>query len=132
MNAPLSFPVPIPDAATVASIAPMLGDEEREHLRARARELLDKQDAVLVAHKDSAEEVKQVVDWLRERGRCEGRTHRRVYRPWGHYEGLDSGDRFQVKRLTVKPGASLSLQMHHHRAEHWVVVRGTARVFRYD
>jgi mannose-1-phosphate guanylyltransferase/mannose-6-phosphate isomerase len=60
--------------------------------------------------------------------REECRVHRRVYRPWGSYEGLDSGSRFQVKRLTVKPGAALSLQMHHHRAEHWVVVRGTARV----
>ena len=74
--------------------------------------------------------LRRFVQWLRAQGRCEGRTHRRVYRPWGHYEGLDAGDRFQVKRLTVKPGASLSLQMHHHRAEHWVVVRGTARVTR--
>ena len=60
----------------------------------------------------------------------EYQTHRRVYRPWGYYEGIDAGARFQVKRLMVKPGAALSLQMHHHRAEHWVVVNGTARVTR--
>ena len=85
-------------------------------------------DAVLVADKGSSQDVRHVVDWLRASGREESRSHRRVYRPWGHYELLDAGDRFQVKRLTVKPGAVLSLQMHHHRAEHWVVVRGTAKV----
>ncbi len=85
-------------------------------------------DAVLVAHKDHAQEVKEVVRQLKQEGRSEHLTHRRVQRPWGHYEGVDMGERFQVKRITVKPGASLSLQMHHHRAEHWVVVRGTARV----
>lgn len=89
-------------------------------------------DAVLVAHKDHSQDVKRVVNWLRETGREEGKSHRRVYRPWGRYEALDAGDRFQVKRLTVKPGAALSMQMHHHRAEHWVVVRGTARVTRGD
>ncbi|MFQ5488808.1 MAG: mannose-1-phosphate guanylyltransferase/mannose-6-phosphate isomerase [Gammaproteobacteria bacterium] len=85
-------------------------------------------DAVLVAHKDHAQEVKEVVRQLKQGGRSEHLTHRRVQRPWGDYEGVDMGERFQVKRITVKPGASLSLQMHHHRAEHWVVVRGTARV----
>jgi mannose-1-phosphate guanylyltransferase/mannose-6-phosphate isomerase len=85
-------------------------------------------DAVLVASKDRAQDVKNIVAQLKDRNREECRVHRRVYRPWGSYEGMDAGDRFQVKRLTVKPGASLSLQMHHHRAEHWVVVKGMARV----
>jgi mannose-1-phosphate guanylyltransferase/mannose-6-phosphate isomerase len=85
-------------------------------------------DAVLVASMDRAQDVKGIVDVLKSRKRQECKVHRRVYRPWGAYEGIDSGARFQVKRLTVKPGASLSLQMHHHRAEHWVVVKGTARV----
>jgi mannose-1-phosphate guanylyltransferase/mannose-6-phosphate isomerase len=85
-------------------------------------------DAVLVASKDRAQDVKNIVTRLKSGKRAECKVHRRVYRPWGAYEGIDSGPRFQVKRLTVKPGASLSLQMHHHRAEHWVVVKGTARV----
>ena len=85
-------------------------------------------DAVLVAHKDAAQDVKHVVDHLKSGRRAECDLHRRVHRPWGSYEGMDGGSRFQVKRLSVKPGASLSLQMHHHRAEHWIVVRGTARV----
>jgi mannose-1-phosphate guanylyltransferase/mannose-6-phosphate isomerase len=87
-------------------------------------------DAVLVAHKDRAQEVREIVDRLKRDKRSEYKIHRRVYRPWGSYEGLDVGARFQVKRLVVKPGASLSLQLHHHRAEHWVVVKGTARVTR--
>lgn len=85
-------------------------------------------DAVLVAHKDRAQEVKRITEQLDTEGRCESEFHRRVHRPWGDFEGIDLGERFQVKRLTVKPGATLSLQMHHHRAEHWVVVSGTARV----
>ncbi|HYQ72205.1 MAG TPA: mannose-1-phosphate guanylyltransferase/mannose-6-phosphate isomerase, partial [Gammaproteobacteria bacterium] len=85
-------------------------------------------DAVLVADKDKAQDVKEIVRRLKETDRDEHKFHRRVYRPWGSYEGIDAGPRFQVKRLTVKPGAQLSLQMHHHRAEHWVVVKGTARV----
>ena len=85
-------------------------------------------DAVLVASKDKAQDVRKIVDRLKEGGRDEHRVHRQVYRPWGSYEGIDAGTRFQVKRLCVKPGAQLSLQMHHHRAEHWVVVKGTARV----
>jgi len=89
-------------------------------------------DAVLVAHKDRVQDVKQVVSWLKTEGREEHLTHRRVYRPWGSYEGIDVGDRYQVKRITVNPRASLSLQMHHHRAEHWIVVKGTARVTRGD
>ncbi|NYE62146.1 mannose-1-phosphate guanylyltransferase/mannose-6-phosphate isomerase [Duganella sp. 1224] len=85
-------------------------------------------DAVLVAHKDQVQRVKQVVDHLKTQGRTEHLHHTRVYRPWGSYEGIDMGERFQVKRITVNPGGKLSLQMHHHRAEHWVVVSGTARV----
>jgi mannose-1-phosphate guanylyltransferase/mannose-6-phosphate isomerase len=87
-------------------------------------------DAVLVADKARSQDVREVAAWLKAAGRSEGKTHRRVFRPWGHYEQLDAGERFQVKRLTVKPGAELSLQMHYHRAEHWVVVRGTASVTR--
>jgi len=85
-------------------------------------------DAVLVAHKDAAQDVKKVTEYLDHQERAESEFHRRVHRPWGSFEGIDQGPRFQVKRLTVKPGATLSLQMHHHRAEHWVVVSGTARV----
>jgi mannose-1-phosphate guanylyltransferase/mannose-6-phosphate isomerase len=87
-------------------------------------------DAVLVANKDKCQDVKAIVRQLKEFDREEHRFHRRVYRPWGDYEGIDHGARYQVKRLTVKPGAQLSLQMHHHRAEHWIVVSGTAKVTR--
>ncbi len=85
-------------------------------------------DAVLVANKSHAQDVKKIVEQLKLDGRSESLVHRQVYRPWGSYEGVDAGERFQVKRIAVKPGAALSLQMHHHRAEHWIVVRGTARV----
>ncbi len=87
-------------------------------------------DAVMVVAKERAQDVKQIIAWLKEHGREERLYHRRVYRPWGSYEGLDVGERFQVKRIVVKSGGKLSLQMHHHRAEHWIVVRGTARVVR--
>ena len=87
-------------------------------------------DAVLVAHRDRAQDVKAVVDVLKREGRPQAREHPRVHRPWGYYQTVDLGERYQVKRLMVKPEAELSLQMHHHRAEHWVVVRGTARVTR--
>jgi len=87
-------------------------------------------DAVLVAHKDQAQQVKQVVERIKRDQRSEHQTHRRVHRPWGSYEGVDVGERFQVKRITVNPGSTLSLQMHHHRAEHWIVVKGAARVTR--
>jgi len=87
-------------------------------------------DAVLVADKNRAQDVKKIVEWLKEQARDERLVHRQVYRPWGSYEGVTAGDRFQVKRIVVKPGASLSLQMHHHRAEHWIVVKGTAKVTR--
>lgn len=85
-------------------------------------------DAVLVAAKDRVQDVKKVVDHLKAAGREEHLLHRRVNRPWGNYEGVDAGDGFLVKRITVNPGASLSLQRHRQRAEHWVVVRGTARI----
>ena len=85
-------------------------------------------DAVLVAPRGRAQDVKKLVERLEADGRTEKDEHRRVYRPWGSYEGIDRGERFQVKRIIVKPGGVLSLQEHHHRAEHWVVVRGTARV----
>ncbi len=89
-------------------------------------------DALLVAHKERTQDVKRIVDGLRAQGRSEGQTHRKVYRPWGWYDSVDMGARFQVKRIVVKPGGILSLQMHHHRAEHWIVVSGTARVTRGD
>ena len=85
-------------------------------------------DAILVSHKDQTQDVKKIVDRLRAEKRPEGSIHRKVFRPWGSYDGVDAGERFQVKRIVVKPGGTLSLQMHHHRAEHWIVVSGTARV----
>jgi len=85
-------------------------------------------DATLVAHRDAAQDVKRVVDELKAAGRTEHSLHRVVRRPWGSYDSLESADRFQVKRIVVKPGAALSLQKHHHRAEHWIVVSGTAEV----
>ena len=94
--------------------------------------IVETDDAVLVADKSRSQEVKEVVETLARKARTEHVSHRRVYRPWGYYESIDAGDRFQVKRIMVKPGEALSLQMHHHRAEHWVVVSGTARVTRGD
>jgi mannose-1-phosphate guanylyltransferase/mannose-6-phosphate isomerase len=85
-------------------------------------------DAVLVADKRRTQDVKAIVDQLKSANRAEHTEHRTVFRPWGSYEGLDMGDRYQVKHIMVKPGGRLSLQMHHHRAEHWIVVEGTARV----
>jgi mannose-1-phosphate guanylyltransferase / mannose-6-phosphate isomerase len=90
--------------------------------------VIDTPDAVLVAHRDCAEAVKEVVAQLEAQGIEQAVTHRRVARPWGWYDSIDRGDGFQVKRIGVKPGASLSLQKHHHRAEHWIVVKGTAEV----
>ena len=90
--------------------------------------VVDTDDAVLVAHKDRVQEVKELVATLKQNKRSQATWHRKVYRPWGSYDGIDSGERFQVKRIVVKPGAALSLQMHHHRAEHWIVVKGTAQV----
>ena len=90
--------------------------------------IVETADAVLVANKDAAQDVKQIVAHLKLEGRGEALLHKRVYRPWGSYESLVESDRFQVKRIIVNPGQQLSLQLHHHRAEHWVVVKGTARV----
>ncbi|MCE8040713.1 mannose-1-phosphate guanylyltransferase/mannose-6-phosphate isomerase [Halomonas daqingensis] len=90
--------------------------------------VVETKDAVLVAHKDKVQDVKRIVDQLKGTGRSEHFSHREVYRPWGVYDSVDNGVRYQVKRITVKPGAKLSVQMHHHRAEHWVVVSGTAKV----
>jgi mannose-1-phosphate guanylyltransferase/mannose-6-phosphate isomerase len=92
--------------------------------------IVDTADVVLVANRSYAEEVKEVVAKLDEFRRTETITHRKVARPWGWYDSIDLGERFQVKKITVKPGSALSLQMHHHRAEHWIVVRGTAEVTR--
>ncbi len=89
-------------------------------------------DAVLVAHKSCMQQVKQIVAKLKLEGRSEADAHRKIHRPWGYYDSVDAGSRFQVKRIVVNPGAALSLQMHHHRAEHWIVVHGTARVTRGD
>lgn len=85
-------------------------------------------DATLVARRDASQDVKKIVEQLKAAGRSEHDLHRVVHRPWGSYDSLESGDRFQVKRIVVKPGAALSLQMHHHRAEHWIVVKGVAEV----
>jgi mannose-1-phosphate guanylyltransferase/mannose-6-phosphate isomerase len=92
--------------------------------------VVETKDAVLVAPRDRVQDVKALVARIRQDGRSEHLLHREVFRPWGSYDSLDSGERFQVKRLTVRPGGVLSLQLHHHRAEHWVVVSGTARITR--
>jgi mannose-1-phosphate guanylyltransferase/mannose-6-phosphate isomerase len=89
-------------------------------------------DAVLVARRSETQRVREAVEQLKSRGRGEPRQHKRVARPWGTYEDIDQGDRFRVKRITVAPGEKLSLQYHHHRAEHWIIVSGTARVTRGD
>ncbi|MFZ2727827.1 MAG: mannose-1-phosphate guanylyltransferase/mannose-6-phosphate isomerase [Methylococcaceae bacterium] len=89
-------------------------------------------DALMIASKDRVQDVKQVVDKLNQEGRKEAQLHRKIYRPWGHYDLVDSGERYQTKRIVVKPKAQLSLQKHHHRAEHWVVVKGTALITKGD
>lgn len=94
--------------------------------------VVETQDAILVADKSKAQEVKQIVERLKQEQREEENYHRIVYRPWGSFDSVDEGDGYKVKRISVKPGARLSKQLHHYRAEHWVVVRGTARVFRDD
>jgi mannose-1-phosphate guanylyltransferase/mannose-6-phosphate isomerase len=94
--------------------------------------VVETKDAVLVAPKDRVQDVKELVTKLKQQGRYETSLHREVFRPWGSYDRLDSGERFHVNRMTIKPGASMSLQLHHHRAEHWIVVAGTARVTRGD
>lgn len=90
--------------------------------------VVETDDAILVGHKDRIQDVKKIVEQLKGEGRPQVKWHRKVYRPWGAYDSIDNGSRFQVKRITVKPGGTLSLQMHHHRAEHWIVVSGTAEV----
>jgi mannose-1-phosphate guanylyltransferase/mannose-6-phosphate isomerase len=92
--------------------------------------VVETKDAVLVAPRDRVQDVKALVARLKAQGRYETSLHREVFRPWGSYDSIDDGERFQVKRLVVKPGASMSLQLHHHRAEHWIVVSGTARITR--
>ncbi|MCW8947549.1 MAG: cupin domain-containing protein, partial [Sedimenticola sp.] len=92
--------------------------------------VVETDDAVMVSPRSRVQEVKLIVDLLKAAGRCEFESHRKVYRPWGYYDSIDMGERHQAKRIVVNPGAKLSLQMHHHRAEHWVVVKGTATVTR--
>jgi mannose-1-phosphate guanylyltransferase/mannose-6-phosphate isomerase len=90
--------------------------------------IVETADAVLVADRKNSQEVKAIVKRLEQEGREEKNLHRKVNRPWGWYDSVDEGERFKVKRIQVKPGASLSLQMHHHRAEHWIVVKGVAEI----
>lgn len=90
--------------------------------------IVDTKDALMVAHKDSVQDAKVIAQQLKTKERSEWELHREVYRPWGKYDSIDNGDGYQVKRITVKPSAKLSVQMHHHRAEHWIVVSGTAKV----
>jgi mannose-1-phosphate guanylyltransferase len=90
--------------------------------------IVDTKDALLVACKDKVQDVKKIVEKLKAEKRSEFKVHREVYRPWGKYDSIDNGERYQVKRITVNPGEKLSIQMHHHRAEHWIVVSGTASV----
>jgi mannose-1-phosphate guanylyltransferase / mannose-6-phosphate isomerase len=90
--------------------------------------VVETKDAILVAPKERVQDVKELVAMIKKSGRSESSLHREVFRPWGSFDSIDNGERFQVKRLSIKPGAVLSLQMHHHRAEHWIVVQGTARV----
>ena len=92
--------------------------------------LVETDDAVLVAHRNESQKVKSIVKHLEETQSNEAKAHKKIYRPWGQYTSVDEGNRWQVKRIEVNPGASLSLQMHHHRAEHWIVVKGTALIER--
>jgi mannose-1-phosphate guanylyltransferase/mannose-1-phosphate guanylyltransferase/mannose-6-phosphate isomerase len=94
--------------------------------------VIETADAILVMHKDHSQDVKLLVERFRSQNRSEMTQHREVRRPWGSYDSVDRGDRYQIKRITVKPGARLSSQMHHHRAEHWVIVSGTARIYNGD
>ncbi|MGA7986668.1 MAG: mannose-1-phosphate guanylyltransferase/mannose-6-phosphate isomerase, partial [Burkholderiales bacterium] len=117
-----------------------LADSENCYVRADARHvsllgvegllIVETDDAILIAARERAQEVKGIVERLEQAERREHVAHSRVYRPWGYYESVDAAERFQVKRLMVKPGHAISLQLHHRRAEHWVVVSGTALVTR--
>jgi mannose-1-phosphate guanylyltransferase/mannose-6-phosphate isomerase len=112
----------------VLTIEPGLYARAFGGIRVEDMVVVETSDAILVANKNKTQDIKKLVDCLKREGRSEGQLHRKVFRPWGWYDGVDFGERFQVKRIVVNPGAALSLQMHHHRAEHWIVVRGTARV----
>jgi mannose-1-phosphate guanylyltransferase len=90
--------------------------------------IVQTKDALLIVPRDRTQDVKNIVNQLKAENRPEYQLHKQVYRPWGKYQSVDDGDRYQVKRITVKPGGKLSVQMHHHRAEHWIVVTGTAQV----
>jgi mannose-1-phosphate guanylyltransferase len=94
--------------------------------------IVSTKDALMIADKDKVQDVKLITQELKEKSRSEWESHREVYRPWGKYDSIDRGSRYQVKRITVKPGAKLSVQMHHHRAEHWIIVSGTANVTKGD
>ena len=94
--------------------------------------VIETADAILVADRDKVQDVKRIVEWIKSEGREEHLNHRCVFRPWGNYDSIDMGERYHVKRITVEPGGVLSLQMHQHRAEHWIVVSGTAKVTRDD
>ncbi|RYZ57208.1 MAG: mannose-1-phosphate guanylyltransferase/mannose-6-phosphate isomerase, partial [Proteobacteria bacterium] len=129
---------PADDAGNVLHGDVVISDTEGSYLFAESRlvaavglkdhVVVETKDAVLVAPRNRVQDVKQLVSQIKSQGRTEHLLHREVHRPWGSYDSIDFGDRFQVKRLTVKPGAQLSLQLHHHRAEHWIVVAGTARI----
>ncbi len=131
------------DAANTAAVGDVITEDvSNSYLRSDHRLLaavgvdnivaVETSDAVLIASMDRVQDVKKIVSRLKADGREEATAHSRVYRPWGDYESIDHATRYQVKRITVKPGAALSLQMHHHRSEHWVVVSGTAKVIRDD
>ena len=94
--------------------------------------IVDTPDATLIASKDNAQKVKQFVEQLQQKGRCEVQLHQKVYRPWGWYDSIDKGEQYQVKRVCVNPGAALSLQKHNYRAEHWIVLTGTASIINGD
>ncbi|MBT8128205.1 MAG: mannose-1-phosphate guanylyltransferase/mannose-6-phosphate isomerase [Gammaproteobacteria bacterium] len=94
--------------------------------------VVDTDDALLVANRDNVHDIKTIVEQLSKENRAEVNLHKCVYRPWGHYQGIDAGPHYQVKRITVSPAAAISLQLHHHRSEHWIVVSGTAKVTRGD
>jgi mannose-1-phosphate guanylyltransferase/mannose-6-phosphate isomerase len=94
--------------------------------------VIETADVVLIADRKRTQDVRNIVEQLKRQGRSERLSHRKVHRPWGSYDSVDQGERFQVKRIVVHCGAALSLQMHHHRAEHWIVVKGTAEVTRGD
>jgi mannose-1-phosphate guanylyltransferase/mannose-6-phosphate isomerase len=118
------------DVVSIESSGSLLMSQDRLLAAVGVKDLMivETPDAVLVAERGRAQDVKRIVERLRSCNRSEHQTHQRVYRPWGSYETVEMGGRHQVKRITVKPGATLSLQMHHHRSEHWIVVHGTARV----